>query len=163
MLEHVGPEHYRELGRVMDRSLGAGGRAFVHTIGRSRPLALNPWIERRIFPGARPPTLGEMMELFEPFGFAVLDVENLRLHYAETLRHWLSRYEGSIERVREMFDEHFVRAWRLYLSGSIAAFTSGTLELFQVLVNRATSAWAPMSRSHLYQNEPSPPWNAATR
>lgn len=162
MLEHVGKEHYHELGGVMNRVLGPQGRGLVHTIGRSRPRPLNPWIERYIFPGAYPPTLSEMMEIFEPFDLAVLDVENLRLHYAETLRHWLQRYEGSIEQVREMFDEPFVRAWRLYLSGSIAAFACGTLQLYQVLVNRAASERTPMTRSHLYQDGPLPPWSAST-
>ena len=53
-----------------------------------------PWIERRIFPGAYPPTLRQMMDLFEPWGFSILDLENLRLHYAQTLRHWLSAVRG---------------------------------------------------------------------
>ena len=63
----------------------------------------------------------------------MLDVENLRLHYARTLRHWLALFESNVDRVRGMFDEKFVRMWRLYLAGSVAAFTTGTLQLFQVL------------------------------
>jgi len=66
-----------------------------------------------------------MMEVLEPFHLAVLDVENLRQHYARTLEHWLARYEQHVDEVRAMFDEPFVRAWRLYLSGSVAAFHSG--------------------------------------
>src|SRR5256884_8672274 len=74
-----------------------------------------------------------MTRIFEPWNLSILDVENLRLHYAQTLRHWLARYEAASERVREMFDERFVRMWRLYLAGSVAAFTTGTMQLFQVL------------------------------
>jgi cyclopropane-fatty-acyl-phospholipid synthase len=63
----------------------------VHTIGRDKRAMLNPWIDKRIFPGAQPPTLREMMDLFEPNGLSVLDVENIRMHYARTLEHWLER------------------------------------------------------------------------
>ncbi|GAH12797.1 unnamed protein product, partial [marine sediment metagenome] len=71
------------------------------------------------------PTIKEMMDIFEPYNFSVLDIENLRLHYAKTLEHWLHRYEDNADTVKQMFDESFVRAWRLYLSGSIAAFRIG--------------------------------------
>ena len=49
--------------------------------------------KKEYFPGAYPPTLREMMDILEPNNFSVLDVENLRLHYARTLEHWLSRYD----------------------------------------------------------------------
>lgn len=150
MLEHVGREHYRELGRVIDRSLTATGRGLLHSIGRNRPAPLHRWIEQRIFPGAYPPTLREMMEVLEPHDFSVLDVENLRLHYARTLEHWLERFEKASEQVREMFDERFVRAWRLYLAGSIAGFTTGNLQLFQVLFSRPRLNAVPWTRAHLY-------------
>jgi cyclopropane-fatty-acyl-phospholipid synthase len=127
MLEHVGPDHYRELGAVVDRCLSHQGRGLIHSIGRNRPAPMNAWIERRIFPGAYPPTLGEMMAIFEPCALSVLDVENLRLHYARTLEHWLERFESHADAIGSQFDERFVRAWRLYLSGSIAAFRAASL------------------------------------
>jgi cyclopropane-fatty-acyl-phospholipid synthase len=111
---------------------------------------LHPWIERRIFPGAYPPSLGEMMRIFEPWDFSILDVENLRLHYARTLRHWLELYEEASDRVREMFDEKFVRMWRMYLAGSIAAFTTGSLQLFQVVFAPRDNNDIPWTREHLY-------------
>ena len=94
----------------------------IHSIGHLRPDPLNAWIEKRIFPGAYPPSLREMLEILEPCSFAVLDVENLRLHYALTLEHWLRRFDEARERVAAIYDEPFVRAWRLYLCGSQAAF-----------------------------------------
>ena len=134
MLEHVGVENYADARRRDARAASAAhGRGLIHSIGRNRPAPLHPWIEKRIFPGAYPPSLGEMMQIFEPWDLSVLDVENLRLHYAQTLRHWLELYEGASDRVREMFDEKFVRMWRLYLAGSVAGFTTGTLQLFQVV------------------------------
>lgn len=149
MLEHVGPDHYRELGAVIDRSLLDRGLGLIHSIGQNRATAMSPWLLKRIFPGSYPPTLREMMELFEPFDFSVLDVENLRLHYAKTCEQWLERFESSRERVTEMYDENFVRAWRLYLSGSIANFSIGALQLYQVVFARSANNCLPWTRAHL--------------
>ncbi len=150
MLEHVGKHNYAALGGVVARCLSDDGRALIHSIGRNQPRLMSAWIEKRIFPGAYPPTLGEMMHILEPHDFSVLDVENLRLHYARTLEHWLQRYDRSRERVREMFDDHFARAWQLYLAGSIAAFLSGSLQLFQVVFARGRDNSVPWTRAHLY-------------
>jgi len=150
MLEHVGVDNYTQLGAVVARALQGRGRGLIHTIGRNQPAPLQPWIEKRIFPGAYPPALSQMMAIFEPSNLSVLDVENLRLHYAQTLRDWLALYEASCERVREMFDARFVRMWRLYLAGSVAGFTTGTLQLFQVLFAPGQSNDVPLTRAHLY-------------
>ena len=154
MLEHVGRDNYAELGRVARTSLSAQGRGLIHSIGRNRPELLHPWIERRIFPGAYPPSIGEMMQIFEPWDLSVLDVENLRLHYALTLRHWLERYEAALDQVRAMdFDETFVRMWRLYLAGSIAAFETGSLQLFQIVFTTAENNAIPLTRDFLYAKQ----------
>ena len=150
MLEHVGHEHYHELRRIIDRCLDRNGRGLIHSIGRNQPNLFNPWVERRIFPGAYPPSLREMLEVVEHGDFSVLDVENLRMHYALTLKHWLQRFENASSRVKEMYDERFVRAWRLYLAGSIAAFNTGDMQLFQVLFARGTSNDIPWTRAYLY-------------
>jgi cyclopropane-fatty-acyl-phospholipid synthase len=150
MLEHVGAGNYKQLGELMRRAIGKDGRGLVHSIGRDRAAPLNAWISKRIFPGAYPPTLREMMDLFEETGLSVLDVENIRLHYAETLRAWLERFEENVESVRTMFDEPFVRAWRLYLAGSLMAFVHGNLQLFQVLFAPAGANNVPWTRTHVY-------------
>jgi cyclopropane-fatty-acyl-phospholipid synthase len=152
MLEHVGTANYRELGRVIDRCLKPSGRGLVHTIGRNRPTPLNPWIAKRIFPGAYPPTLKEMMDIFETTDLSVLDVENLRLHYAKTLQGWRELFELSTARIAEMFDDDFVRMWRLYLAGSEAAFNTGDLELFQVLFAPGGNNHIPWTRDGIYQD-----------
>ncbi len=150
MLEHVGIDNYRTLGEVAARSLRPDGRGLIHSIGRNAPAPNNPWIERRIFPGSYPPSLAEMSVIFEPQRFSVLDVENLRLHYARTCRAWLDRFEEARDQVAAMYDVDFVRAWRLYLSGSVAAFTTGSLQLFQVVFAPGESNAVPMTREHLY-------------
>ena len=151
MLEHVGKEHYHDLGSVINRSLKDNGRGLLHSIGRNKPCPMNPWIDRRIFPGAYPPSLHEMMSILEPWDFSVLDVENLRLHYAKTIMDWLERYERVFDQVAEMYDENFARAWRMYLAGSIAGFTTGWLQLFQVVFTRSTVNDVPWTRSYLYE------------
>jgi cyclopropane-fatty-acyl-phospholipid synthase len=153
MLEHVGAAHYPALGAVIDRCLTADGRGLIHTIGMNRPSRLNPWIERHIFPGAYPPSLGEMMRVFEPDNFSVLDVENLRLHYARTLEHWLQRFEAAVPQVTNMYGNSFVRQWRLYLVGSQGAFNTGELQLFQVLFARASNNAIAWTRDHLYTRD----------
>jgi cyclopropane-fatty-acyl-phospholipid synthase len=150
MLEHVGVEHYSGLGRLISQVLGGRGRGLIHSIGRNYPASMHPWIEKRIFPGAHPPALSEMAQIFEPWNLSVLDLENIRLHYARTLRHWMDLYEGASDKVAEMFDARFVRMWRLYLAGSIAAFTTGTLQLFQVVFAPGPSNDVPWTRDYLY-------------
>lgn len=151
MLEHVGREHYSTMAEVIDRVLKPEGRGLIHSIGRNRAAGpLNAWVEKRIFPGAYPPSLREMMDLFEHRAFSVQDVENLRLHYAATLSHWLQRYEQHVDQVQAMFGDSFVRAWRLYLAGSVAAFSTGQLQLFQVVFNRAACNQLPLTREYMY-------------
>lgn len=152
MLEHVGGRHYRSLGQVIhDRLDPLRGRGLLHFIGRNSPQRLNSWIRKRIFPNAHAPALSEVFRrVLEPWDFSVLDVENLRLHYAETLAHWLKRFESSASASEAMFDEAFVRGWRLYLSGSQAAFTVGSLQLFQVLFARGCDSDVPRTRASVY-------------
>ena len=85
--------------------------------------------------------------------FAVLDVENLRFHYARTLEHWLDRFEQSAQQVASEFDQRFVRMWRLYLAGSIAAFRSGSMQLFQMVFAGPMCQAIPWTRAHLYQSQ----------
>lgn len=150
MLEHVGLGNYRTLGRVIDRVLSANGRGLIHSIGKNRPQPTSAWTEKRLFPGGYSPSLAQMMEIFEEPGFSVIDVENLRLHYALTLNHWLRRYEDNLDQVRRRFDEFFVRAWRLYLAASQANFLAGSLQLYQVVFTRPTKNDGAWTRAYLY-------------
>ena len=165
MLEHVGLKQYAELGRVIHRSIGTSGRGLLHFIGRNYPAPLSAWIRKRIFPGAYAPALGQAMEILEPWDFSVCDVENLRLHYAKTLEHWLARFDRSAQRISSMFDSNFVRAWRLYLAGSLVAFRVGTLQLFQVTFTGSQCQRIPWTRAHLYEaqqpQQQGPQWTHA--
>ena len=146
MLEHVGRENFGRLGAVIQRGLDPEhGRGLLHFIGRDRPRPLNAWIRKRIFPGAYPPTLSEVATaVVEAAGLSVLDVENLRRHYATTLGQWLTRFDSVADQVRTRYGEDFARAWRLYLAGSEASFRTGWLQLFQVVfgVNGRDVPWS---------------------
>jgi cyclopropane-fatty-acyl-phospholipid synthase len=133
MLEHVGLDHFQELSEIIHRSVGDNGRGLLHFIGRNYPSVFSRWIRKHIFPGGFVPSLRQSLNVLEPKQFSVLDVENLRMHYAKTLEHWLDRFEKSRQQVTAMYDRRFVRAWRLYLAGSIAAFRVGHLQLFQIV------------------------------
>jgi cyclopropane-fatty-acyl-phospholipid synthase len=153
MLEHVGPEHYAEMGHIIDRSLAPAGRGLLQSVGRNQPRPFSPWTIKRIFPGAYAPSLGQIMGVFEPSEFSILDVENLRHHYAKTAEHWLERFENSTKKVAAMFGPDFVRMWRLYLAGTVAGFHVGTLQLFQIVFARNDSVQMPITRSHLYRQD----------
>src|SRR6266704_5869414 len=77
MLEHVGREHYKEVGSVIHRSLTKSGRGLIHFIGRNRPQPLSAWTRKRIFPGAYMPSVREAMEVLDPWDFSALDIANL--------------------------------------------------------------------------------------
>ena len=151
MLEHLGAENYQQLGEVIQRSIGESGRGLLHFIGRNYAAPYSRWMRKRIFPGAYIPALRQALEIFERGNYSVLDVENLRLHYAKTLEHWLDRFEKSQQQVVEMYDSKFLRAWRLYLAGSLASFRSGSLQLFQILFAgpRCKPLW--WTRAPLYE------------
>jgi cyclopropane-fatty-acyl-phospholipid synthase len=150
MLEHVGLFNFRTLGELIKRSLKPDGLGLIHSIGRSHPQRMDPWIVKHIFPGGHVPSLSEMMSVFEPYRFSVLDVENLRLHYARTCASWLENFEAVADQVAEMYDEEFVRMWRLYLAGSSAGFQSGTLQLYQVLFAPRGNNNVPWTREYQY-------------
>ncbi len=155
MLEHVGLHHFGSLSDVLRRSLRRdGGRGLLHFIGRDVPRPTNAWIRKRIFPGGYTPTVAEVAtRVLGPADMSIVDVENLRLHYAQTLAHWSMRFAGVRRAVHEEFGESFARAWELYLAGSQAAFATGWLQLFQIVF--APSGGTPpfTTRSALYHTE----------
>jgi len=152
MLEHVGLHQFRALADVLRRTVRrGGGRGLLHFIGRDAPLPLNPWITRRIFPGAYPPTLAQVTtNILAPAGMSVIDVENLRLHYARTLAEWSERFAAVKEDVRFRYGTEFERAWELYLAGSQAAFATGWMQLFQIVFAPFEATPSYWTRSQLY-------------
>ena len=128
------------------------GRGLLHFCGRNQPTEVAAWTQRYIFPGGHVPALSEVTaSVLEPWNFSIFDVENLRRHYAATVRHWRMRFEESSVQVARMFDDRFVRMWRMYLACAEACFTSGDMQLFQVTFGRATDNAHRWTRSDLYR------------
>ncbi len=155
MLEHVGIHQFDTLAAALRRSVRRdGGRGLLHFIGRDVPRPLNAWIRRRIFPGAYTPTLDQVTKgVLQPAEMSVLDVENLRLHYARTLASWAERFAAAKDQVRATYGEEFRRAWELYLAGSEAAFATGWMQLFQVVFAPRESRPPYWTRTDAYGND----------
>lgn len=154
MLEHVGRTSIDAYFAQVARLLDANGLALIHSIGRTGgPGETNPWIERYIFPGGYIPALSELMPAIERAGLCVLDVEVLRLHYAETLRAWRQRFLANAEAAERLHDAGFVRMWDFYLSASELSFRHGAHVVFQLQLAKRQDA-APLTRDYLYGPTP---------
>jgi len=133
LLEHVGLGSYADLGRVIRRSLLPEGRGLIQSIGRNQAMPTHPWISKRIFPHGYAPSVEQMSAVFEPNQLSVLDVANLRPHYAQTLEHWSAAFDQHWEQICGLVGEYAARRWRLYLAAANAGFRSDWLQLFQVV------------------------------
>ena len=153
MFEHVGVGHYGQFFQVVKRCLAPDGVALLHAIGRSdRPSSTNPWIAKYIFPGGYCPSLSEVFPALEKTGLIATDVEILRLHYAETLRHWRRRFAANRDAIATIYDERFCRMFEFYLSGSEMAFRRQHHMIFQMQITRDQTA-APLTRDYITDTE----------
>ena len=156
MIEHVGRAHLDVYFRTVSKLLAPDGLFLNHGITRPAPVqsdAQSLFIARAVFPGGQIVSLHDVIHAAENAGFEVLDVENLRRHYALTCRAWVDRLMDQREACLEVVDEATWRTWQLYLAGSSIAFDQGGLGLHQVLLaKRGANGAAPMTRSHVYRH-----------
>jgi cyclopropane-fatty-acyl-phospholipid synthase len=123
MFEHVGIPNYATFFRTLGRCLDPDGVALVHAIGRSEgPQDTNPWLRKYIFPGGYSPALSEVLPAIEQSTLKLCDLEILRLHYAETIRHWRRRFAMNRDAIAALHDERLCRMFEFYLSGCELAF-----------------------------------------
>ena len=149
MFEHVGQSHYDEFFAIVARTLKPDGVAVIHSIGRrSSPGGSDRWISKYIFPGSYVPALSEVMSAVERSGLWVTDVEILRLHYADTLRHWFHRFRQKREQARAIYDERFCRMWEFYLAACEMMFRHGDLMVFQIQLAHERDA-VPLTRDYI--------------
>ncbi|MEZ5849795.1 MAG: cyclopropane-fatty-acyl-phospholipid synthase family protein [Hyphomicrobiaceae bacterium] len=153
MFEHVGINHFDQFfGKVRDL-LAPDGVALIHTIGRSGPpCASNPFVTKYIFPGGYIPALSEITAATEREGLLVTDIEVLRLHYAETLRHWRERFRAGWNEARRLRDERFCRMWEFYLAGSECSFRHQGIVVFQIQLAKRPDA-VPIVRDYMVDAE----------
>jgi len=137
MSEHVGTERLPAYFRTAAMVLRPGGVMLNHAIGegvRPRRHRGPSFIDRHVFPDSAIPPLPAVLQAAESAGLEVRDVENLREHYALTLRQWVRRLEASRAAARKYVDEPTYRVWRLYLAGSAHGFEHGQLAIYQTLL-----------------------------
>lgn len=153
MFEHVGVGHYDDFFRKCHELLDDDGVLVLHSIGRSdAPGFTNPWIAKYIFPGGYIPALSEVLPAIERSGLVVTDIEILRLHYAETLKHWRQRFLSRRAAAVELFDERFARLWEFYLSVSELAFRYQAMMVFQIQITKRQDA-VPLTRGYIENKE----------
>ena len=156
MFEHVGLNHYGAFFRRMRALLAPEGVALLHAIGRSDgPGETNPWLRRYIFPGGYSPALSEVFAAVERSGLVATDVEVLRLHYAETLRHWRRRFNSHRDEIAALYDERFCRMFEFYFAGSELAFRRAGHMVWQLQVS-PTVAGVPLTRDYMAAAEAIP-------
>jgi cyclopropane-fatty-acyl-phospholipid synthase len=149
MFEHVGVAHYPEFFAAVRAALRPDGVALLHTIGNSEgPAATNAWMEKYIFPGGYAPALSEVMVPLERSGLIATDIEVLRLHYAQTLRHWAARFAAHAAEVEKLHDARFRRMFEFYFAGAELAFRHGGEVVFQIQLARDQYA-LPMTRDYM--------------
>ena len=121
------------------------------------PGIANAWIRKYIFPGGYIPALSEVIPAIERAGLWITDIEILRLHYAETLRHWRERFNANREQVRKLYDERFCRMWEFYLICSELIFRRQDAMVFHIQLAKKPDA-VPLTRDYLWsaqRDEPS--------
>ena len=151
MFEHVGKRNHAEFFATLRDLLAEDGVALIHTIGYSdHPAPINPFLRKYIFPGADLPSLSEIAAVVERSGLIMTDVEVLRLHYAETLRHWRERFVARRADVLRLYDERFYRMWEFYLVLCEIGFRMRTNVVFQIQLTKRLDA-VPIRRDYMFE------------
>ena len=153
MFEHVGVNHYSAFFEKARELLAPDGVMLLHTIGRTDgPGSTNPWIAKYIFPGGYTPAMSEVTRAIERAGFYISDIEVLRLHYAETLKEWRTRFVKNWAKAAALYDERFCRMWEFYLAGSEMTFRHDRLVVFQIQLTKSVDA-LPITRDYMLEAE----------
>jgi len=153
MLEHVGSKSLDTYFQCLAGALEDDGVGLIHSIGRMEPPGgADPWINRYIFPGGYIPAMSEVLAAAERSGLWVTDVEVLRLHYAETLRHWFERFQARRAEAIQLYGERFCRMWEFYLAACEMLFRNGRLMVFQIQLAHRRDA-VPLCRDYIYEFE----------
>ncbi|MGZ5157897.1 MAG: class I SAM-dependent methyltransferase [Caldimonas sp.] len=158
VLEHAGRDQLGEVIKAHADLLAPGGLGVLHFIGHVGRFDTELFIRKHVFPGGWIPSLADVIVAMEGCGLEVVDVENLRRHYAPTLDAWAERFERRWDEIHALdpirFDERFRRVWRAYLVGCAEMFRSpaGYTHLFQIVFSKGnvSATGYPMGREFLY-------------
>jgi cyclopropane-fatty-acyl-phospholipid synthase len=147
MFEHVGED---QLGRYFSRMyalLAPEGRLLNHGISLPTgqgPMGRNSFFQRYVFPDGELEEIGTVVSAIQYAGLEIRHVENLREHYALTLRAWVRNLEESYTEAVRLAGAGRARVWRLYLASSALGFEGGEIEIYQTLAVRAAAGSSGM-------------------
>jgi cyclopropane-fatty-acyl-phospholipid synthase len=156
MVEHVGRERLATYFSTAYQALKSRGLFLNHGIAQLKSEAgyrVSGFMARYVFPDGDLLPIATMTREAERAGFEVRDVENLREHYALTLRLWVANLEANRDLAIRLTDERTYRIWRLYMAGSAQGFWRGRMALFQSLLAKPDhegNAAVPATRRELY-------------
>lgn len=135
MFEHVGQKNYRAYFDMVRRSIADDGLFLLHTIGKNlRGRAIDPWIEKYVFPNGALPAIGEVADASES-QFVTEDVHNFGADYDRTLMAWHQRFEAAWPRLSGRYDRRFYRMWRYYLLACAGSFRAREDQLWQFVMS----------------------------
>ena len=111
------------------------------------------FINRYVFPDGELDTVSNIQRGMEHAGLEIQDVEALRPHYAQTLRHWVQRLEAAHDDALQHVNETEYRVWRLYMAACALEFEAGGTGIYQILASKRGTAprSLPLTRRDLYQ------------
>ncbi len=150
--EHFGKKFYNTFFKRIENILTDDGICLLHTIGSvDTPGPVQPFIQKKIFPGGVIPSLSEMLVPIEKSGLILADCETLIHHYDKTLKIWLDRFIQNKEKARYMYNKEFVRMWEFYLASCSAAFKFKDLVVYQLQLVKNFTAPPSNRRNYIYQ------------
>ena len=136
LLEHVGYRNYRQCMEHASRCLDDDGLFLLHTIGRNTStVAVDPWINRYIFPNGMLPSMVQIARAAEGI-FVVEDLHSFGPDYDRTLMAWYENFCMNWHKHREVFGERFRRMWSFYLLSCAGGFRSRTIQLWQFVFSK---------------------------
>lgn len=156
MAEHVGRTNMSQYFEILASRLRPGGRVLNHAIssvGGSR-ISQKSFVGRYVFPDGELLDLSDTVTAMQGAGFEVRDIENLREHYAMTLRSWVANLERDWEAAVRLVGEARARVWQLYMSGSINGFDDAGLQLHQTLGVKHAGRPSDVPRTRVHWETP---------
>lgn len=160
MMCHVGQKRADAFYDKLQALSAPGAIVLTHCISKMQEsTGSDPFVEKHVFPGYWFFSLEGETKRAVDRGFNVLDVENLRRHYAMTAHHWRKRFLANYDAIKRKmrFDDRFMRTWDFYLASVVAGFRCGHLNLVQMTMSNGINDEYPLTREFLYERErPSP-------
>ena len=155
MMCHIGPERVDAFFDTVQRVVAPGGVCLLHFISKMQEsLSVDPFVAKHIFPGYWFNSVEGAITRSVHRGFHVLDVENLRRHYARTAQHWRANFLRNYDAIKATmgFDDRFMRKWEFYLASVVTGFLTGQMHLVQIVMSRGLADDYPWTREFLYSD-----------